>query len=72
MIMNKPTRKIIIELMKTNYEKFYEKEQPELVIIRGNELRLFRENMRLAVSKPFPYWADFFKDRVKSIDDNFH
>lgn len=38
--------------MKTNYEKFYEKEQPELVTIRGNELRLYRENMRLSVSKP--------------------
>ena len=38
--------------MKTNYDKFYEKEQPELVTIRGNELRLYRENMRLSVSKP--------------------
>lgn len=38
--------------MKTNYDKFYEKEQPELVTIQGNELRLYRENMRLSVSKP--------------------
>jgi hypothetical protein len=41
-----------IEIMKTNYEKFYEKEQPELVTIQGNELRLYRNNMRLSVSKP--------------------
>lgn len=40
------------EAMKTNCEKFYEKEQPELVTIQGNELRLYRENMRLSVSKP--------------------
>lgn len=38
--------------MKTSYDKFYEKEQPELVTIQGNELRLYRENMRLSVSKP--------------------
>lgn len=40
-----------IEIMKTNYDKFYEKEQPEFVTIQGNELRLYRENMRLSVSK---------------------
>lgn len=38
--------------MKKNYDKFYEKEQPEHVIVQGGELRLYRENMRLSVSKP--------------------
>lgn len=37
--------------MKTNYDKFFEKEHPELITIKGNELRLYREGMRLAVSK---------------------
>ncbi|EOS39735.1 hypothetical protein D3Z53_16175 [Lachnospiraceae bacterium] len=32
--------------------KFYEKEQPELVKVQGGELRLYRENMRLSVSRP--------------------
>lgn len=42
--------------MKKDYNKFYEKEQPEYVAIQGGELRLYRENMRLAVSKPS--WSD--------------
>ena len=33
------------------YDKFFEKEHPELITIKGNELRLYREGMRLAVSK---------------------
>lgn len=33
-------------------EKFYEKEQPELVVMQGGELRLYREGQRLAGSKP--------------------
>lgn len=33
-------------------DKFYEKEQPELVTVKGSELRLYREGQRLAVSKP--------------------
>ena len=32
--------------------KFYEKEQPEFVKVQGGELRLYRENMRLSVSRP--------------------
>ena len=46
-ILNKEGEKAI----KMYYDKFYEKEQPELVTIQGNELRLYREGMRLAVSK---------------------
>ncbi len=37
--------------MKMYYDKFFEKEHPELITIKGNELRLYREGMRLAVSK---------------------
>ncbi|MFV0362389.1 MAG: hypothetical protein ACK5LL_04775 [Suipraeoptans sp.] len=33
-------------------DKFYEKEQPELVIAQNGELRLYHEGLRLAVSKP--------------------
>lgn len=33
-------------------DKFYEKEQPELVIVKGGELRFYKEGQRLAVSKP--------------------
>ena len=33
-------------------EKFYEKEQPETLIIKGGELRLYKEGLRLGVSKP--------------------
>lgn len=50
-----------IEIMKTNYEKFYEKEQPELVTIQGNELRLYRNNMRLSVSKKISTFVEKFK-----------
>ena len=32
--------------------KFYEKEQPEFAKVQGGELRLYRENMRLSVSRP--------------------
>ena len=35
-----------------DYDKFYEKEQPELVTVKSGELRLFRNSQRLAVSKP--------------------
>lgn len=35
---------------------FYEDETPELITIKGNELRLFRKCGRLAVSKP--QWED--------------
>lgn len=38
--------------MKKDYDKFYEKEQPETVIVKGSELRLYKEGQRLAVSKP--------------------
>lgn len=38
--------------MKKQYDKFYEKEQPETVIIKGGELRLYKEEQRLGVSKP--------------------
>jgi len=38
--------------MKKQYDKFYEKEQPETVIIKGSELRLYKEGQRLGVSKP--------------------
>lgn len=38
--------------MKKEYDKFYEKEQPELVTVKSGELRLFRNSQRLAVSKP--------------------
>lgn len=38
--------------MKKQYDKFYEKEQPETVIIKGGELRLYKEGQRLGVSKP--------------------
>ena len=38
--------------MKREYDKFYEKEQPELVTVKGSELRLYKEGQRLAVSKP--------------------
>jgi hypothetical protein len=41
-----------INAMKKDYDKFYEKEQPELVLIKGNELRLYKDGKRLAVSKP--------------------
>lgn len=37
--------------MKKDYAKFYEKEQPELVTIKGSELRFYKEGQRLAVSK---------------------
>lgn len=33
-------------------EKFYEKEQPELVIVKSGEVRLYKNGQRLAVSKP--------------------
>lgn len=29
--------------MKKDYDKFYEKEQPETVIVKGSELRLYKE-----------------------------
>ena len=32
--------------------KFYEKEQPEFAKVQGGESRLYRENMRLSVSRP--------------------
>lgn len=32
--------------------KFYETEQPELVTVISDELRLYRNGQRLAVSKP--------------------
>ncbi len=38
--------------MKKNYDRFYEEEQPETVIIKGGELRLYKEGQRLGVSKP--------------------
>ena len=38
--------------MKKNYGRFYEEEQPETVIIKGGELRLYKEGQRLGVSKP--------------------
>lgn len=38
--------------MKREYDKFYEKEQPELVTVKGGELRLFRNSQRMGVSKP--------------------
>lgn len=38
--------------MKRDYDKFYEKEQAELVTVKGSELRLYKEGRRLAVSKP--------------------
>lgn len=38
--------------MKKDYDKFYEKEQPETVIVKSGELRLYKEGQRLAVSKP--------------------
>lgn len=38
--------------MKKDYDKFYEKEQPETVIVKSGELRLFRNSQRLGVSKP--------------------
>lgn len=33
-------------------DKFFEKEQPEFITIKGGELRLYNEQRRLAVSKP--------------------
>ena len=38
--------------MKKEYDRFYEKEQPETVIIKGGELRLYKEGQRLGISKP--------------------
>lgn len=38
--------------MKKEYDKFYEKEQPETVIVKSGELRLYKEGQRLGVSKP--------------------
>ena len=38
--------------MKKNYDRFYEEEQPETVIIKGGELRLYKEGQRLGMSKP--------------------
>ena len=38
--------------MKKEYDKFYEKEQPELVTVKSGEFRLYRNDQRLAVSKP--------------------
>lgn len=38
--------------MKKDYDKFYEKEQPETVIVKSGELRLYKDGQRLAVSKP--------------------
>lgn len=38
--------------MKKEYDKFYEKEQPETVTAKGSELRLYKDGQRLAVSKP--------------------
>lgn len=38
--------------MKRDYDKFYEKEQPELVTVKGSELRFYKVGQRLAVSKP--------------------
>lgn len=32
--------------------KFFEDEQPELVVVKGSELRLYNKGQRLAVSKP--------------------
>lgn len=49
----------IDEQMKKVYEeqeKFYEKEQPELVTAKGGEIRLYKNSGRLAVSKP--QWTD--------------
>lgn len=37
-------------------EKFYDKETPELLVVQGNEFRLYTEGQRLAVSKP--QWID--------------
>ena len=37
---------------KMNNDKFYEKEKPELVIVKSGELRFYKEGKRLAVSKP--------------------
>lgn len=42
--------------MKKDYDKFYEKEQPETVIVKSGELRLYKDGQRLAVSKPS--WSD--------------
>ena len=42
--------------MKREYDKFYEKEQPELVTVISGEFRLYRESQRLAVSKS--QWTD--------------
>ena len=39
-----------------NNDKYFETETPEILTIKGNELRLFRENKRLAVSRP--RWND--------------
>ena len=38
--------------MKKEYDKFYEKEQPEVVTVKTGEFRLYRNSCRLAVSKP--------------------
>ena len=37
-------------------EKFYDKESPELLVVQGNEFRLYTQGQRLAVSKP--QWID--------------
>lgn len=39
-----------------NMSKFYEEEQPELLIVKGSEFRLYKSNNRLSVSKP--QWTD--------------
>lgn len=38
--------------MKKDYDKFYEKEQPETIIVKSGELRLYKAGQRLGVSKP--------------------
>lgn len=37
--------------MKRDYDKFYEKEQPELVTVKGGKLRLYKEGQRLGVQQ---------------------
>ncbi|MEY8495989.1 hypothetical protein AALC16_23735 [Lachnospiraceae bacterium 29-91] len=49
--------------------KFYEKEQPELVKVQDGELRLYRENMRLSVSRPS--WSNdegMYMGKTVSVD----
>lgn len=46
-----------------NKDRYFETETPETLNIHGNEIRLFRSNKRLAISRP--RWID--RDGVEKV-----